>query len=78
MNPAAVSAATGLADSARAVEPLDATVDESLVTLPAVGMQVKARGLALGILAALATVFALSWAQSFMIPLLLGIVFRTR
>jgi predicted PurR-regulated permease PerM len=37
-------------------------------------MQVNARGLALGILAALATVFALSWAQSFLIPLLLGIV----
>jgi predicted PurR-regulated permease PerM len=37
-------------------------------------MQVNARGLALGILAALATVFALSWAQSFVIPLLLGIV----
>jgi predicted PurR-regulated permease PerM len=46
----------------------------SLVTLPAVRMQVNARGLALGILAALATVFALSWAQSFLIPLLLGIV----
>ena len=73
-NPAAVSAATGFADSARAVEQLDSSVDASLVTLPAVGMQVKARGLALGILAALATVFALSWAQSFMIPLLLGIV----
>ncbi len=37
-------------------------------------MQVNARGLALGILAGLATVFALSWAQSFVIPLLLGVV----
>lgn len=33
-----------------------------------------ARGLALGILAALASVFALSWAQAFLVPLLLGIV----
>jgi predicted PurR-regulated permease PerM len=63
-----------MADSARAVEQLDSTVDASLVTLPAARMQVNARGLALGILASLATVFALSWAQSFVIPLLLGIV----
>jgi predicted PurR-regulated permease PerM len=74
MNPAAVSAASGMAPPAGTVEQLDSTVDASLVTLPAVRMQVNARGLALGILAALATVFALSWAQSFVIPLLLGIV----
>ena len=74
VNPVAVPASTGMADSARAVGQLDATVDASLVTLPAVRMQVNARGMALGILAALATVFALSWAQSFVIPLLLGIV----
>ena len=74
VNPVAVPASTGMADSARAVGQLEATVDASLVTLPAVRMQVNARGLALGILAALATVFALSWAQSFAIPLLLGIV----
>jgi predicted PurR-regulated permease PerM len=37
-------------------------------------MPVDSRGLALGILAALAAVFALSWAQSFLVPLLLGIV----
>ena len=49
-------------------------VDASLVTLPATRMPVDARGLALGILAALASVFALSWAQSFLVPLLLGIV----
>jgi predicted PurR-regulated permease PerM len=74
MNDTVVSASTGVADSARAVEQLDSTVDASLVTLPAARMQVNARGLALGILASLATVFALSWAQSFVIPLLLGIV----
>lgn len=67
-------AATVMTDSAPAVEQLDSTVDASLVTLPPVRVQVNARGLALGILAALATVFALSWAQSFLIPLLLGIV----
>jgi predicted PurR-regulated permease PerM len=37
-------------------------------------MSVDARGLALGILAALASVLALSWAQGFVVPLLLGIV----
>jgi predicted PurR-regulated permease PerM len=74
VNPITVSASTSMVDSARAVEQLDSTVDASLVTLPQARMQVNARGLALGILAALATVFALSWAQSFLIPLLLGIV----
>ena len=74
VKPVAVPASTGVADPALAVGQLDATADASLVTLPAVRMQVNARGLALGILAALATVFALSWAQSFVIPVLLGIV----
>jgi predicted PurR-regulated permease PerM len=74
MNAAAVSASIGIDESARAGEQIGSTVDASLVTLPAVRMQVNARGLALGILAALATVFALSWAQGFAIPLLLGIV----
>ena len=37
-------------------------------------MPVDARGLALGVLATLATAFALSWAQTFLVPLLLGIV----
>jgi len=74
MNDTALSASSGMADSACAVEQPDSTVDASLVTLPAARMQVNARGLALGILASLATVFALSWAQTFVIPLLLGIV----
>ena len=74
VNLIAVSASTSTADSARAGEQLDPTVEASLVTLPPARKQVNARGLALGILAALATVFALSWAQSFVIPLLLGIV----
>jgi predicted PurR-regulated permease PerM len=74
MNPTTLPVSIGVADSARVV-PLGSAVDRaSLVTLPAVRLQVNARGLALGILAALATVFALSWAQSFVIPLLLGIV----
>ena len=37
-------------------------------------MPVDARGLALGILASLALVFAVSWAQAFLVPLMLGIV----
>ena len=51
-----------------------AGVDTMLVTLPAARMAVDARGLALSILAALAAIFALSWAQAFLVPLLLGII----
>jgi predicted PurR-regulated permease PerM len=74
MNPANLPVSVSVVDSAGALDQPDSTVDASLVTLPAVRMQVNARGLALGTLAALATVFALWWAQSFMIPLLVGIV----
>ena len=42
--------------------------------VPVPALQVDARGLALGILAALASVFALSWAQAFVVPLMIGIV----
>jgi predicted PurR-regulated permease PerM len=73
MNPATAPASIGAAESASAVEQPDSAVDASL-TLPATRMPVDARGLALGILAALASVFALSWAQGFVVPLLLGIV----
>jgi predicted PurR-regulated permease PerM len=45
-----------------------------LAATPSTRIPVNARGFALGILAALATVFALSWAQGFVVPLLLGIV----
>jgi predicted PurR-regulated permease PerM len=48
--------------------------DESLVTLPESRPAVVARGLALGVLAALTSVYALWWARAFAIPLLLGIV----
>jgi predicted PurR-regulated permease PerM len=49
-------------------------VDASQVTLPSAHVPVDARGLALGILATLATAFALSWAQTLFIPLLVGVV----
>jgi predicted PurR-regulated permease PerM len=74
MTSAAVPASIVTADSARVADQPGLAADESLVTLPATGTAVDARGLALGILAALACVFALSWAQSFVVPLLLGIV----
>jgi len=74
MNSAAVPVSIGTADRARAADPPGSAVDESLVTLPATRVPVDARGLALGILAALASVFTLSWAESFFVPLLLGIV----
>lgn len=62
------------ADPAAAPAPVRAEVNESHLTLPATGLSVEARGLALGILATLAIVFTLSWAQAFLVPLLLGIV----
>lgn len=62
------------ADAAPAPAGEDAARDASLVTLPASRPAVDARGLALGVLAGLAVVFALSWAYAFLIPLLLGIV----
>jgi predicted PurR-regulated permease PerM len=74
MTSAAVPASIDTADSARAGEQPGSAADASLVTLPATRMPVNARGLALGILAALAAVLALSWAQGFVVPLLLGIV----
>ena len=56
------------------VEQVGAVVDTSFVTVPATRVQVDARGLALGVLSVLATIFTLSWAQAFVVPLLLGIV----
>jgi predicted PurR-regulated permease PerM len=68
------AASIGADDSARAAAQLGAAVESPQVTLPATRIRVDKRGLALGILAALASVFALSWAQAFVVPLLLGIV----
>ncbi len=43
--------------------------------MPETGIQVDARGVALAVLAVLASLYALSWAQAFVVPLLLGIIF---
>lgn len=48
---------------------------ESAASLPTVRVPRVGRGLALAILATVAVVFALEWAQSFIISLLLGILF---
>ena len=74
MMPAASSASVVPAEPARSPGPTGSTVDPSVVTLPETGNQVDARGLALAVLAVLATIYALSWAQAFVVPLLLGIV----
>ncbi|MEP7181971.1 MAG: AI-2E family transporter [Betaproteobacteria bacterium] len=74
MTHAAAPPSIGTAHPAPAVEQPDPAVDASLVTLPETRMSVDARGLALGILAVLASLFALSWAQAFVVPLLLGII----
>jgi predicted PurR-regulated permease PerM len=61
-------------DLPAAAEQPSPAVGTALVTLPATRPAVDARGLALGILAVLAPIFALSWAQAFLVPLLLGII----
>ncbi len=67
-------AALGAADTVPTVDQTVPVVETSPVTLPASRMSVDARGLALGVLAALAAVYTLSWAQSFLVPLMLGII----
>jgi predicted PurR-regulated permease PerM len=75
MKSTTVPASIGADDSPRAAEQLGPAVDAVRVTLAATPrMRVDKRGLAGRILAALASVFALSWAQAFVVPLLLGIV----
>lgn len=74
MSLAAIPASLGTADSARDGERLGAAEDAPLVIRPEARMPVDAQGLALGVLAVLASVFVLSWAQAFVVPLLLGIV----
>ena len=74
MNPTTIAAALGEGDILPAVEQPVSAVETSLAMLPASRMSVDARGLALGVLAVLAAVFTLSWAQSFLVPLLLGII----
>ena len=74
MSNAAAPASIVNSEPAAAPEHLSPDAVESHVTLSATRLPVEARGLAIGILASLATVFALSWAQAFLVPLLLGIV----
>jgi len=74
MNPGALPTSIVTTDSATALTAPGSAVDESPITLPATRLPVDARGLALAILAAIALVFALSWAQTFVVPLLVSIV----
>lgn len=53
--------------------PVEATL--TATPAPAIHLPVEAKGLALGILTTVAVVFVLDWAQSFVISLLLGILF---
>ncbi|NMG74015.1 AI-2E family transporter [Aromatoleum diolicum] len=65
---------TGAGDGvAESVEIPAAVADDAIA--PTVDMGTDARGLALGVLATVAVVFALEWAQSFFISMLLGILF---
>ena len=72
MSSAALPAALGKTEPT--AEPTAYAADPSLATLPETRLPVDARGLALGVLAALASVLALWWAQAFLVPVLLGII----
>jgi predicted PurR-regulated permease PerM len=71
---ARISAVAVAPESTHVVERSPSAVDESLVTLPESRPAVVARGVALAVLAVLASIYALWWARAFAIPLLLGIV----
>jgi predicted PurR-regulated permease PerM len=62
------------ADSARGAEQNRPAAEASVAIVRTGRVSVDARGISLGILAAIALVFALSWAGKFLVPLLLGIV----
>jgi predicted PurR-regulated permease PerM len=74
MGDACIAAVVVGTESAPAVEQSPSALVASLVTLPESRLAVDARGLALGVLAALVSVYALWWGRAFAIPLLLGIV----
>src|SRR5512140_98564 len=61
------------ADPSRVIE-ASTSASPQASTLSALGFAVDPRGVAVSVLATLACVFALSWAQSLIVPLLLGIV----
>jgi predicted PurR-regulated permease PerM len=71
---ARISAVAVAPESTHVVEQSPSAVDESLVTLPESRPAIVARGVALAVLAVLASIYALWWARAFAIPLLLGIV----
>jgi predicted PurR-regulated permease PerM len=74
MGDACIAAVIVAPEPKYAVEQNPSEVVASLTTLPASRPAVEARGLALGVLAALVSVYALWWGRAFAIPLLLGIV----
>src|SRR5438105_5659425 len=74
MTPSTIPPPLVALSSTPAAQHLGSAVDTSHVILPATRISVDARGLALGVLAALALIFALAWAEKFLVPLLLGIV----
>lgn len=75
MNSADTPVASGdTAALAPAAQTLAPVTDAASVPVPVAPLPVDTRMLALGILALIGSVFALSWAQAFFVPLLLGIV----
>ena len=71
---ACIASVVAAPESTHALEQSPAAADASLVSLPESRPAVDARGLALAVLAALVSVYALWWARAFAVPLLLGIV----
>ena len=71
---ACIASVVAAPESTHALEQSPSAADASLVSLPESRPAVDARGLALAVLAALVSVYALWWARAFAVPLLLGIV----
>jgi predicted PurR-regulated permease PerM len=69
-----ISALASQVEASVADDESSASTKGAHMTLVPARMLVDARGLALGTLAVLALIFALSWAEGFLVPLLLGIV----
>ncbi len=74
MNSTLTPTITSNVDSAPAAEQDPPASNAVIAAVATARMLVDARGVALGILAALALIFALSWAERFLVPLILGIV----
>jgi len=74
MSPPAESVAAVVPEAAPAARQRQGGIDGLLATLNAPHLLVHARGIGVSVIAVLAFVYALSWAQTLLVPLLLGVI----